>query len=80
MLNIPEMHHEHIYFLMCITVFAYIRVAAGSGYSPEARKIHCILRHIKRIFNYILDNVVYSQVYLHYIYAIYCKYTLNIYI
>ena len=52
--------------------------AAGSGYSLEARKIYCILKYIKRIFNYILDNVVYSQVHLQYIYAIYCKYTLNI--
>ena len=52
--------------------------AAGSGYSPEARKIYCILRYIERIFNYILDNVVYSQVSLEYIDAIYCEYTLNI--
>ena len=72
--NAPWTHiFLDVHFRICV-----YSCAAGSGYSPEARKIYCILRYIERIFNYILDNAVYSQVYLQYIYAIYCKYTLNI--
>ena len=60
--------------------FSYLRIFVCSRVRVFSGGAQDILYSVvyKRIFNYILDNVVYSQVYLQYIYAIYCKYTLNI--